>query len=129
VNFRNLILLLMALVCLPISAISQDKMVSKAPVKKTTTAKKMPPRDPKTGRFIKKEAVVVTAKKGPARDPKTGRFIKKDSGAVKMGAGNSMMSGSPGAKSKMLAGMAGSAKKGPARDPKTGKFIKSDKKK
>jgi hypothetical protein len=58
---------------------------SKTPTIKTT--KKTPPRDPKTGRFIKADAVgksttmkittttPKTVKSTPARDPKTGRFI------------------------------------------------------
>ncbi|MBS1717223.1 MAG: hypothetical protein JSS72_05785 [Armatimonadetes bacterium] len=65
-----------------------------------------PARDPKTGKFMKKDAKTAskkTAKKLPPRDPKTGRFMKK-------------------ADAKMV-------KKGPARDPKTGRFIKKTDKK
>ena len=56
-----------------------------------TTGKKMPARDPKTGRFVKKDAMsgkkggsmvgAAPTKKMPARDPKTGRFVKKDATA------------------------------------------------
>src|SRR5262245_59315484 len=84
VKLRNLFLVLMALLCLPVIAISQDKMAPKTTAKKTATAKKLQPRDPKTGRFMKKaDADKMTAKKGPARDPKTGRFVKKDAAATK----------------------------------------------
>lgn len=50
----------------------------------TPTVKKMPARDPKTGKFIKatpapagkKGGAATGAKKLPPRDPKTGRFMK-----------------------------------------------------
>ena len=77
-KLRTLFLVLMALLCLPVIATSQDKMAPKTTAKKTATTKKMPPRDPKSGRFMKKtDAGKMTAKNGPARDPKTGRFVKK----------------------------------------------------
>jgi hypothetical protein len=69
------------------------------------TTKKMPMRDPKTGKFIKKmdaHKTGVVAKKMPLRDPKTGKFMKV-----------SVMKEAPI-----------SSKKMPMRDPKTGKFIK-----
>lgn len=78
--------------------------------KKPGTAKKMPARDPKTGKFVKSGdkmgGTTKTGKKLPPRDPKTGRFVK---------AGDKMAA---------PAGKKG-GKKMPARDPKTGKFIKS----
>ena len=59
--------------------------------KKPAAARKMPPRDPKTGRFMKqadydaKYGKGAPAKTMPARDPKTGRFMKKDTAPKKMG--------------------------------------------
>jgi hypothetical protein len=87
---------------------------SSAPTSKMSGGtKKMPARDPKTGKFIKAGTTTAGStgtmkasmgakevKKMPARDPKTGRFI---SGSAE-------------------------GKKTPARDPKTGRFIKGEKK-
>ena len=103
-RLRNLFLVLIALLCLPVLAFSQDKMAPKGASKKPVIVKKMPPRAPKTGTFMKKEVVAtkMAAKKMPPRDPKTGRFMRK-AGGDKM-----------------------TAKSGPARDPKTGRFIKKD---
>lgn len=77
-------LLMLAVAALAIGANAQT---TKTPAlkSKTTVKRTLPPRDPKTGRFIKKPIasktkahVKGTAKKTmPARDPKTGRFIKK----------------------------------------------------
>jgi hypothetical protein len=110
VNLRHLFLLL-SLFCLPGIALAQVK--PSAP-----PAKKMPARDPKTGKFVKGggkmgEAKAKPAKKTPPRDPKTGRFMKA-------GGAGATMAGE---------GKAKPAKKTPARDPKTGKFIKSPEKK
>ena len=85
--------------------------------------KKTPPRDPKTGRFVKTE---VQEKKGaktlPARDPKTGRFIKsteKKAAPTRDPKTGRFVKGSSTTTTE---------KKGPVRDPKTGRFIKKDKK-
>jgi hypothetical protein len=58
------ILLLIALICFCIPAIAQGPK----------TKHKLPPRNPKTGRFMKASK---PAHKMPPRDPKTGRFMKK----------------------------------------------------
>jgi hypothetical protein len=81
--------------------------------------KAQPPRDPKTGRFLKatptpapagkKGGAATGEKKSPARDPKTGKFIKATPAPT----------GKKG-------GTATGGKKAPARDPKTGRFIKSE---
>lgn len=107
-KFR-LLCLLCALCFLPVVSGAQ-KMGAKPETKKT--AKKMPPRDPKTGRFMKKPVVATTAKKMPVRDPKTGRFVKKSDTNMAVKAATTAKPG---------------AKKMPARDPKTGKFIKTKK--
>ncbi len=73
----------------PVPAAPPGKMA--APAAKPVIKKKMPPRDPKTGRFMKSGTKMAekgpkggamtgtgdkTKKKMPARDPKTGKFIK-----------------------------------------------------
>lgn len=102
----RVLFLLMTLCFLPVLGFAQDKKPTK-PGETAKTTKKMPARDPKTGRFIKSEKKDATkpGKKMPARDPKTGRFIKSEKKDA-----------------------AKTTKKMPARDPKTGKFIKSEKK-
>ena len=67
------ILTILALMCMTVSVFAQGAAKTPPIVrhgsKMSKTGKKMPPRDPKTGRFMKK-------KKMPMRDPKTGRFMK-----------------------------------------------------
>ena len=94
-KLRNL-LLMAGLLCFTGSVASNAQGTKTDPTKKMgkmgkMDGKKMPPRDPKTGRFMKKGAMPagkmdpkktgkmgkMDGKKMPPRDPKTGRFMKK----------------------------------------------------
>jgi hypothetical protein len=100
-KIRTLIVLL-GLICflgLPVAQAQHDAKMDKGAMK----GKHVPPRDPKTGRFMKKSD--KGGKKMPARDPKTGRFMKSDTGGKMSAKGG---------------------KKMPPRDAK-GRFMKSDK--
>jgi hypothetical protein len=114
-KFRSLIALVGLFGVLSAPMVSAQKE-SKTSTETPTTAKKMPMRDPKTGKFMKASVVkkiTVTAKKMPMRDPKTGKFMKAT--ATTMAEHNKM--GKEGGTPTM-------GKKMPMRDPKTGKFIK-----
>src|SRR5689334_7951626 len=86
-NFLTIIVAALTVVSLSGGVFAQQKAPATpaAPVVKKT--KKMPARDPKTGKFIKSgtaaKAPVTTVAKPktkkalPPRDPKTGKFMKK----------------------------------------------------
>ena len=96
-QIRNVIAAFAAFSCLAgASAFAQGTTTGAKPKTPPTTTsaakKKMPARDPKTGRYMKttphtpamsgkkggSTSTTKSTKKMPARDPKTGRFIKSD---------------------------------------------------
>jgi hypothetical protein len=121
-KFRYLVYLIVIMVCLPTSLLAQGGASGqKSPPRDSKTGRfikaikrKLPARDPKTGRFVKR-------KKLPMRDPKTGRFMKAPAPA-----GSEGMQKAAHDNRKTIRGKKSgdSGRKLPPRDPKTGRFIK-----
>ena len=121
-KFRNLIYLIVILLCLPTSLLAQGG----------GSGRTTPPRDSKTGRFIK-----AIKRKLPARDPKTGRFVKRKRLPMRDPAtGRFMKAPRPAESERMRKAAHGdrkadsgkksgdSRRRVPPRDPKTGRFMK-----
>ena len=80
------ILILLALLCVTGSVFAQTGKMTPPIARHNTgkmSAKKLPPRDPRTGRFMKKPTGKMAMRKMPMRDSK-GRFMKKPTGKMAM---------------------------------------------